>query len=396
MRIITTQYGESQFNLLKIENKQLEEVKRKKKIKEDLNKKEKWRKKTMIERNEKDIQKLRKLTNINNNHNENSSYKELINKKEPYLNTVKSKIFPTLEDEKISEVIIKQKKIPIPKIIYEKYNSQKDFIEDSIIMPSLPLSLTRNEKFYNKDGTKKKYLSIKEILKDETLYSLKEKKEKEKRIKELNTKITHESFRTNYGEKDMIKELYNKLNTELDVNKINLIKYLHEKDTLSEAFIKKFSDFSEEKLNKLNKICQIISFRREVERLNEDIIKDKVKSNDNRIKLEYKESIDQAKYLIEEYKNIIGAYTNKVDKKEIYGDIFRKTKMEWEKANLRRLQRRTNKEVVNPYFEVEGNNENEKNKLDGNTKEEFNKDKQVTEKFMGNEIRRYSIDELKL
>jgi hypothetical protein len=52
MRIITTQYGESQLNLFKIENKQLEEVKRKKKLKDEQQKKEKWRKKTMIERNE--------------------------------------------------------------------------------------------------------------------------------------------------------------------------------------------------------------------------------------------------------------------------------------------------------------------------------------------------------
>lgn len=240
----------------------------------------------------------------------------------------------------VAEVKVKQKKIQIPKSIQEKYNVEKGMQDDSIIMPSLPMELTSTRKMFNKDGSKKRFINVKEILNEKTIEKLKKQKLDAKRVKELNTVINHNCFRTNYAEKDVLVELNEKLDVDIDLNKINLIKYLHSKNQVSEKFIKQFETFSDEKLNKLNKICQIITYNNDLEKLDKDLIQERLKNNLNKVKQGYKKNIDDMENSIFFSNAILKPYKVKVDKKAIYGDLFRETKKHWEKINAEKFQRR--------------------------------------------------------
>lgn len=243
-------------------------------------------------------------------------------------------------DSFVEEVKVKQKRIIMPKSIQEKYNKETNENAHSIIVPTLPSDLSNTRKLYNKDGSKKKFLNVKDILNYNTIETLKKNKLRAKRVKELNTVINHDTFRTNYAEKDVLDELNEKLDVDIDINKINLIKYLHEKDKVSEKFIKQFESYSEEKLNKLNKICQIITYQNEMEKIDKDLIKEKIKMNLDNVKKNYKTLIDDVENDICFSNAILQPYKNKINKQAIYGDIFRETKRHWEKINADKLQRR--------------------------------------------------------
>ena len=148
---------------------------------------------------------------------------------------------------------------------------------------------------------------------------------KNKRVKELNIVITEDKFRTDYGEKDVIEDLLDKLDVEIDSNKINLIKYLYGKKEVSEKFIKQFELFSEKKLNKLNKICQIISYKKEHEMANSQTVNEKIKIGTNRIKREFKDAIDNFDNAIKFSNAVLKTYNNKVDKNKIYGVLYGET-----------------------------------------------------------------------
>lgn len=247
-------------------------------------------------------------------------------------------------ESKSTEKNVKQRKIQLPKSLQEKYNSNKEISEDSIIIPNLPPDLINSRKFLNKDGSRKKSVNVKDILSKNTVANLKLQKLKNKRVKELNTVITNDKFRTDYGEKDVIEDLLDKLDVEIDSNKINLIKYLYDKKEVSEKFIKQFELFSEKKLNKLNKICQIISYKKEHENINNQALNEKIKIGTNRIKREFKDAIDNFDNSIKFSNAVLKTYNNKVDKNKIYGFLYGETKQHWIDTNVEKLQRKTNRE----------------------------------------------------
>lgn len=224
---------------------------------------------------------------------------------------------------------LRLKKIYIPKFILEQYNSPKhDTMPDqqeSIIMPNLPTNFTRT-KLLNRDGSKKKFVNVKDILNEETLSNLKKQKLMAKVVKDLNTVIDENNFRTNYQEKDVIEELLEKLNVNIDVNKINLIKYLNSKHEVSEKFIKKFEKFSEEKINKMNKICQIMTYKNELQKFDKDIIKEKLHDSLNKTKIEFKEAIDTMQDEVHEIKGILSAYNLRYKSRKKKSDIFLQVK----------------------------------------------------------------------
>lgn len=322
MRILVTPHGTTQIGLLQAEYEMVREAKERERLRQIIEKEEKQREIKLKKQKEK------------------SSVKKFVHEVTSDRNITTSVI---------EEVSVKQKKVPIPKFLQEKYNQQKEMLqEESIIMPTIPSTLSNAQKSMGKNGSKKKFLNVKDILKPETLSSLKKDKATAKRIKEINSFIDTNSFRTNYAEKDVMAELEEKLDVDIDLNMINLIKYLHEKKQVSENFIKQFESFSEEKLNKLNKICQIMSFKNEMEKLDQDLIKEKMRINENKLKVLYKETMDNAQLDIKFCKKILSNYNQSVNKNAIYGDLFRETKKIWDKGNVQRLQRRTFKEGINP------------------------------------------------
>ena len=352
MRIEITAQGKKNLSDMQYEYKELIEERKaeKKRLFKRLN--DNFKKKKQRER----LEKLR----LNNNNSKNKSFSRSITKSPPKLiispknSKHQSKIIHTNSNTNISanEILVteqnylnieernvKQKKIQIPKSIQEKYNSSKDIFEDSIIMPTLPPDLTQGKKVYNKDGTKKDFINVKDILNENTITKLKQQKLKAKRVKELNTVINSNTFRTNYAEKNVLDELYEKLDVDLDMNKINLIKYLHSKEQVSEKFIKQFESFSDEKLNKLNKICQIITYKDEIQKMDKDIIQDKLKMNKETIQKFCKNTLNEIENSVNFSQAILKTYKNKPNKKAAYIDIHRETVKHWGIINADKLQR---------------------------------------------------------
>ena len=359
MRILVTNQGLIQVDLLKTEHEVFKDKQEKQKIKDALKREQKVREKKMLKST------MSKIKQHNYNKNRISLNTEVnnINQLTSDNNIYNASNFNTLNNmhnNQIKEIQVKQKKINVHKSIQEKYNysnydgfntnkSNYGFNFDgkndvnSIIVPSIPTSLTDKKKLINKDGSRKKYLNVKDILKEETIESLKKQKLNNKRVKEINSVITSKNFRTNYAEKDVIVDLFEKLDVEIDINMINLIKYLHNKDNVSEKFIKQFDSFSKEKINKLNKICQILHYNNDKLKIDKFLIDKKLKSNENKFKLEYKEIIDDAKMDINIGNMIINSYNFNKNKYAIYGEKLKEIKKYWSYTNAENLQRTTNK-----------------------------------------------------
>lgn len=359
MRILVTNQGLIQVDLLKTEHEVFKDKQEKQKIKDALKREQKVREKKMLKST------MSKIKQHNYNKNRISLNTEVnnINQLTSDNNIYNASNFNTLNNmhnNQIKEIQVKQKKINVHKSIQEKYNysnydgfnknkSNYGFNFDgkndvnSIIVPSIPTSLTDKKKLINKDGSRKKYLNVKDILKEETIESLKKQKLNNKRVKEINSVITSKNFRTNYAEKDVIVDLFEKLDVEIDINMINLIKYLHNKDNVSEKFIKQFDSFSKEKINKLNKICQILHYNNDKLKIDKFLIDKKLKSNENKFKLEYKEIIDDAKMDINIGNMIINSYNFNKNKYAIYGEKLKEIKKYWSNTNAENLQRTTNK-----------------------------------------------------
>ena len=253
---------------------------------------------------------------------------------------------------------VKQKKIDVPKNLFEKFNKVDN--SNSSILPNLPLNILRKEYnqssfMYNKlDNDAKNFLprqpySLKEIITPQSLINLKVKIRDEKKLKDKYSKIDSSNFRTIYKEKNVMQEFNHKLEKEIKPDRVNLIKYINEKESISEKLITQIAESDEERINKLNKVCQIGFHYRENQTETEIAIKEKIKQIKVFEKKEYRATIDSMKTNTDNARIILGGYNIKkkndakereVKFKDMYMDMKKKY---WDNYGIDRLQRKKNK-----------------------------------------------------
>lgn len=252
------------------------------------------------------------------------------------------------------EIQIKQRKLNIPKNVTERYNMTSDSKNNSLtkILP-MPLMIKKDLETLdhaNYAGTMnstspqiRNKFTIKEVLNETSVKFLKTNYIKDKRMKDKLSRIDETKFRSNYECKNFLEKLDEKLKRKINPDRINLIRYLHDKDQVSEVLIKKIADYDEEQINKVNKICQIVLHNNERSKLFKDIIEEKLTALKNKEKIEYKSYIENMGKNMQGFSSVLQNYEKKVNNKEKYRDIHNDmVKNHWQKNNVDRIARKTN------------------------------------------------------
>jgi hypothetical protein len=252
------------------------------------------------------------------------------------------------------EIQIKQKKLNIPKNVTERYNLTSDSKNNSLtkILP-MPVMIKKDLETFdqtNYGGTlnstsphSRNKFTLKEVLDENSVKLLKTNYIQDKRMKDKLSRVDEMKFRSNYESKNFLEKLDEKLSRKINPDRINLIRYLNEKDQVSEVLIKKIADYDEEQINKINKICQIVLHNNERSKLFKDIIQEKLTALKNREKIEYKSYIENMGKNMQGFSSVLQNYEKKVNNKEKYRDIHNDiVKNHWQKHNVDRIARRTN------------------------------------------------------
>jgi hypothetical protein len=265
----------------------------------------------------------------------------------------------TSEDIVSSKVIsIKQKKLNIPKNITDRYNSTSDS-KTNFILPTLtlPKFKEKNSNNFNMTGSvisnnnnfntttnfsqNRNDLTFRDILPDNTYLNLKTKLEKEKKLKDRLSRIDENQFRTIFGQKTKPEKLDDMLKKNINTDKINLIKYLNEKNNISDVLIKKLSEYSEDKINKVNKICQIVFYNEERSKIYKERIKERINVIQNKEKTEYKTCIESLGDGLNEVSDIFKEYKKPENRREKYRDIHYETVNKfWRKYQISRYEKK--------------------------------------------------------
>ena len=273
-----------------------------------------------------------------------------------------------IEDAKI--VKIKNKKIGFPTNFIEKY--ERDAINTKLgnnnsFLPTLTSKIQENnnvssgmDNFINKE----KYLSFGEIIPKNTVRKMEKEILTDRINKEKDYKLTENNFRTYYEPETDIQKFKNVLNnSKLNINKASLIKYLKEKK-LNPLMVKNLSYYDNNKINKINKMCQIYFQNEDKDKLFNDLIKNKIKQQINGTKKEFQNCIHDLGKNINIINEKLEKYDKKVDDRERYRDQFNDIVTHyWRKRDYERLNKKSTPKMkyMHSFFEGE-EDETRKNK----------------------------------
>lgn len=291
---------------------------------------------------------------------------------------------------------IKNKKLSIPKNIAEKYNEIK--LEEHSLLPNLNQKFGKNstKKFSNQnqksngrgystnifegqdgystniqdtktigdnetmdtDSSMKMPVSLKvkvdqgddfmrtsykmkEIISDKAIENIKNNIISDVKMKNRLTNVKQTNFRTPFLTPNAkLVDIEEALDKKIKSDKANIIQYLNSKNSLSPKFIKSLSDYDEEKIVRLNKICQRV--------FNQDNKDNDLKMKINGIienmhiyqKAEYKRKMGQMEKEVSGIKNICEKYPKRDDREKYETLLHDIKKRYWEKINVDKLSRK--------------------------------------------------------
>jgi hypothetical protein len=269
----------------------------------------------------------------------------------------------TSDDIVSSKVItIKQKKLNIPKNITDRYNTNSDN-KTNLILPTLTLPKFKDKTQSNFNLTQnnlntttnfmqnKNDYTIRDLLPDQTYHNLKLKLEKDKKLKDRLSRIDENKFRSIFGQKTTSEKLDDMLMTNIKLDKVNLLKYLNEKNDVSDVLIKRLSEYNEDKINKVNKICQIVFFNEERSKIYKERMKDRINAKQNREKTEYKTCIEALGDELNEVSGIFREYKEPENQRERFRDIHNDTINKfWRKYQISRYDKKKNMGITQSVF----------------------------------------------
>lgn len=359
MRILVTKLGDEMIKTLAEEN--------------ETEKKEmqKSQSKNRTQKNFNDTNKSNKsfISNNARNKSRDSSFGKTNNSKfrGDLLNKLDQDQSKLTSDDLISSKVIsiKQKKLNIPKNITDRYNTNSDS-KTNLILPSLTLPKFKDKTSSNFNLTNmsqnnlnttsnfnqhKNDFTFRDVLPDETYSTLKCKLEKDKKLKDRLSRIDETQFRSIFGQKTNSEKLDDMLMKNINLDKVNLIKYLNEKNDISDVLIKRLSEYSEDKINKVNKICQIVFFNEERSKIYKERIKDRINAKQNREKTEYKTCIESLGDGLNEVSDIFKDYKKPENQREKFRDIHNDTINKfWRKYQVSRYEKKRNMMTTQSAF----------------------------------------------
>jgi hypothetical protein len=251
------------------------------------------------------------------------------------------------------QIDVRQRKLNIPKNVTEKYNT---ISKDNVILPNVNNLFPKGETRKNTEigteftsmpaKTHRQKQSIKQILNESSYRNLKNQLVKEKVMRDKLTRVDENKFRTTYEEKNFLQKLDETLQKKINPDRINLIKYLNTKDDVSEVLVKRVAEYDEEKINRVNKICQIVFHNKESDKLFKEIIKERLIAQNNRDKVDYKKKIETMGRNVNGIESILKNYEKRVEDKERYRDLHNDMiKNYWNRYKTDQMQRKGNKRI---------------------------------------------------
>ena len=314
------------------------------------------RKPKILDRNP-NTNKFNKTNNIFRQNTNDSNYfqsnrskilsQQKMNMKKKYKNLEDSEI--TKEElQSAKQIKLNEQKISFPKQFAEKYerdilNNNNIITASNNILPSL-----NSKKFDMQEGSnnslirKEKYLSLGEIIPNNSLNEMKKKIIKDRLIRDRATFITENDFRSSYDPETDIQKFNNILTeSKLNSNKSSLIRYLNEKK-VNPLTLKIISTQDGDKISKINKMCQTIFQNQEKEKLFNDIVKNKATQKINSTKKELQLGINNIGNEINTIQERLKKYEKRVDNKEKYREHFNDMVIHyWLKRDLERLNKKS-------------------------------------------------------
>ena len=266
---------------------------------------------------------------------------EKANKKNPNFKTIK---------------VLNHENLDIPFLMSKKYNdNNNNSSQKTNSVPDLFYSIneTIDKEITNKSRNIKlpvirTSFPIKYIINPYSYKKL-ENEVKCKRDNLKRVKLNENNFRSVYYD-DPVKKFERSVSSEIKIQNKNLIMYLNEDNNITNTFIKQLSHFNDEKLKKLNKICQkVFLFKNKNQNLKKNI-KDKLNEDTIKINNTYKNRLNELKKDLEKSKSILSFEYPKFNKKDRYINQYRKAERDWIRFDTERYFKKSDppKNSANP------------------------------------------------
>ena len=235
-------------------------------------------------------------------------------------------------------------KINVSKSIIEKYdrtNSTSNLILSNKISSFLSNENKKISK--NKSSNNIKILSFNEIIPENIVKNMKIQFINDKIMKNKLSKVDENKFRSIYKIKTDLEKLDDILSfPKINSNKISLIRYLNNCKKIKPKILETLVKSNKEKINKLDKLAEVIMNEDENQKLQNSIIQNKIKNMQNEESVYINKEINKMKKQMDGFKNRLEKYKIPIDKKDKYRDLLKDIENNyWNKYNYDKLNKKS-------------------------------------------------------
>lgn len=233
-------------------------------------------------------------------------------------------------------------KINVSKSIIEKYdrtNSTSNLILSNKISSFLSNENKKISK--NKSSNNIKILSFNEIIPENIVKNMKIQFINDKIMKNKLSKVDENKFRSIYKIKTDLEKLDDILSfPKINSNKISLIRYLNNCKKIKPKILETLVKSNKEKINKLDKLAEVIMNEDENKKLQNSIIQKKNIQNEESVYIN--KEINKMKKQMDGFKNRLEKYKILIDKKDKYRDLLKDIENNyWNKYNYDKLNKKS-------------------------------------------------------
>jgi hypothetical protein len=201
--------------------------------------------------------------------------------------------------------------------------------------------------------------SLREIIPSEVVQEMKAKIKKDYDYKHKDGRQNESNLRSPVRSFDsIIQDVDSRINTKIKTDKINLIYYLNNKKKISEVLLNKISSYDEERISRVNKICQKVAQGIEREKVFKKIIENKLVAHQSKEIDDYRNTLVHMEAAVKKEAQILDCNKRNPDDKERYYYIHKEFEKKWDKYK------------VNHLFDRKFRNMRSINDHDHNTKED--------------------------
>ena len=241
------------------------------------------------------------------------------------------------EYNKYRKIRINIQKVTFPKELQSKYDLYKipKQSDNDITYEEAPPKIN---KLNNPDYK----FTLREIIGNKKIFKLKNEIATRERVKERLSVINEKNFRTNYAYVPKMKELNEILKyKKISGDKLDLIKYIHSHNRVSDLFLKNIVTSDKEEIEKFDKISQTLLFNKEKDKKMKVEMERKIKTKHNLSKIRVTNNLHQMNKEVNSEQKILDKYKKGFDKKLNYIDKHKEIQRGWKKMGINYLTSKT-------------------------------------------------------